>query len=221
MNLGELRTDTRFYLNEASPIFWSNAELNAAINKGCTKVFNLIKSLSRYHHTARVTFPLVVNQDYYNLPADLKDLRLVTKIAADDGTELPLDRAYMPNPFPWTQGSEIASSGDSSTSDPTGYMLVGKYIRFLPVPTSTTTIRLYYEARLVSLTADADVPAFELDYHDMASLWAAILSRPKNEEDATDLKELFKEREGDLIRDMIHHAPNPYTDTQSYLQGMP
>lgn len=224
MNLSQLRSLTRTYLNEdagATQPFWSDATLNDLINVGVRKVYNLILSLSRYHYTKRVTFTTTPGVEYYNLPADLKDLRLVTRVGSD-GTELPMNRLYLPYPFPWVEGHEIASTSDTAqATEASSYMVVGGTIRINPIPTSTYTIRLYYEARLTPLVADTDTPPFDDDYHDMAAKWAAVEARVKNAEKADDLIVLYKERHQDLVQDLLHHLPSPYTEVEGYLQGLP
>lgn len=215
MNLGELRNLVRSHLNEPEPVFWTDAELNTHINVGVRKAHALIKSMSRYHFTTRVTFQTVAGTEYYNLPNNAKDIRLVTTVTSD-GMELPLNHMYMPNPFPWAPALTLESN--TNGEPPTSYMIVGKTIRLVPIPTSAYTIRLYYEARLVNLTADSDVPTFEEDYHDLAAVWAAILARVKDRQPSEDLAMIMKVRQDDMVLDLFHRLPNPYTEVEGYLQ---
>lgn len=215
MNLGDMRGLLREYINEPSPVFWTDAKLNEYLNVGVRKVHALIKSMSRYHFTTRATFQTIAGTEYYNLPNNLKDLRLVT-VLSPESTEIPMRALYMPNPFPWAPafGDQSEFHGDP----PLNYMLVGRTIRIAPMPSAAYTIRLYYEARLVDLTADENTPTFEEDYHDMAVKWAAIEARIKDRQQSTDLSAVFEERKNDLILDLFHRLPNPYTEVEGYLQ---
>lgn len=220
MNLGQIRTSVREFLNEPFAAFWSDAVLNTWINVAVPKCTNLIKNTSRYHFTTRVTFQTVVGQDYYQLPGDCKDLKFVSVIT-DDGSELPLAQAPWPNPFLFTEDPLPTSANNDANDIPAGYWIVGASIRVLPVPSSVLTFRLYYEARLIQLIKDSDTPTFDADYHDMASVWAAKLSRVKNGEGTGDLDSIWASRENDLIQDVFHRFPMPSMETSSYLQGLP
>jgi hypothetical protein len=213
MNLGDMRGLLREYINEPSPVFWTDAKLNDYINVGVRKCHALIKSMSRYHFTTRATFNTIAGTEYYNLPNNLKDLRLVT-VLTPESVEVPMRMLYMPTPFPWAPsfGTDIHSE------PPCNYMLVGRTIRIAPVPSGVHTIRLYYEARLVDLVSDDNTPTFEEDYHDMAVKWAAIEARIKDRQQSTDLSAVFEERKNDLILDLFHRLPNPYTEVESYQQ---
>jgi len=220
MNLGEIRSMTREYLNEPIAAFWSDAVLNSWINRSTRKVTVHIKNVSRYHFTTRANFQTVAGQEYYQLPANLKDLKYVSKLTTD-GTELPLERAPWPNPFAWTEDPLPTSTSTSPNDVPAGYWIVGASIRLLPIAAGATTIRLYYEARLIDLVSDEDIPTLDEDYHDMVAIWAAINARIKNSEPTNDLAGLFKERREDLLADVFHRFPMPAQQVEAYLQGMP
>jgi len=220
MNLGEIRTMTRTYLNEPVAAFWSDDELNMWVNRGVRKVTVMIKNVSRYHFTTRANFQTVAGQEYYQLPANLKDLKYVSKLTSD-GTELPMSRAPWPNPFAFTEDPLPTTSNTQSQDVPSGYWIVGASMRLLPIPAAAVTIRLYYEARLVDLVNDADIPTFDEDYHDMAAIWAAVNARIKNSEPTNDLAGIFKERREDLLSDVFHRFPMPAQEVEAYLQGLP
>ena len=220
MNKGEIRALVRQYLNEPLAAFWTDAELDGWINVAVRKATIHIKNTSRYHFTTRANFQTVQGQEYYQLPANLKDLKYVSKIT-DDQTELPLARAPWPNPFSWTEDPLPTSTSTSPTDVPAGYWIVGASIRLLPIATGAITIRLYYEARLINLVSDSDIPTFDEDYHDLAAIWAAINARVKNSEPSTDLAAILKERRDDLFQDVFHRFPMPAQEVESYLQGLP
>lgn len=215
MNLGEIRAQTRTFLNEPSAAFWTDAELNSLINTGQRKVYNAIRNLTQYNFTTRVTFSTVVDQAYYKLPGDLKSLKLVMRID-DENNEVPMDFAYWPHPSNWS--SQLGLSTDQGGL-PDGFWIVGDSLRLVPTPSAIDSFRLYYEARLVDLAADADTPSADADYHDLMALWAAILARTKQSWPADDLKDIYKSRENDCLKDILTRLPANQQETEGYLQN--
>jgi len=247
MNLGELRSLVRFHLNEPVAVFWSDSDLNRAINIGRSKVHNLIKNLSQMHYTTRATFVAVAGQSYYGLPADLKDLKLVVKIIA--GIETPLD--YAPWPDPTVFSPQISS--DATGLSPQCYWLVGNAIRIIPPPTQsgavittgggggaggaatpnrwqliTTTSRQIHTYRLLGPTGSAIVPivtvsagpSFRLYYEARDVNLVADTETPSYDADYhEDLKDIFKERKNDLVGDLLHHLPYPQQEVEAYGSG--
>jgi len=190
MNLGQIRSLVREYLNEPVAALWTDANLNLHINTAVRKSTDMIKNLSRNHFTTRATFQTVSGQEYYQLPANCKDIKIVT-IVSTDGVEIPIFHATWPNPFKWTDpaigpGVGVFAPGDLVQT----VWIVGASIRLVPIPGAAFTMRLYFEARVNDLTADSDVPTFDEDYHDMAAKWAAMEARVKNQQSSADIAAL-------------------------------
>lgn len=224
MNLGDLKGMVRTYLNEPASVtdkFWTDAEIVQFINVGVRVVHNKIKTVSRGHFTTRATFSTVSGTEYYGLPANLKDLKMLTYQAAD-GSEKYIHRHEGPNPFVWAQGLRVGTTTNLSGSQdgPSAYWVVGNQLRILPIPGSAMTLRMYYEARITSLVNESDVPSFDEDYHDLAAKWAAIELKPKNQDGTEELASTFEKRESDMVQDLFHRLPSPYSMTKAYLQGI-
>lgn len=221
MNLGEVRSLVRTYLNEGSAAFWSDATLNTLINIAAKKIHILIKNTSRFHFTTRSTFSTVAGSDWYQLPGDCKDVKHVTKIVVSDSNqEMPLYRAPSDNPFPFTDAPLSDNNPFNQDDNPSMYWIMGASIRLIPKPTAAVTIRLYYEARITDLVNASDTPACDSDYHDMVAKWAAIESATKDEKLRGDLLKLFAIREQDLISDVFHRVPAPPQEVEGYMQGI-
>lgn len=218
MNLGEIREKVRGYLNEPLPAFWTDAELKGHINTGMRKVHNRIKTVSRYHFTTRATFSTVAGTEYYSLPADCKDLKLVTWIDTD-GRETPLGRAPWPDPTAFTPPGLLDPSVGSGFDGPTFYWIVGASIRLLPRPAAVSTIKLYYEARITDLSGDADLPSCDADYHDMIAKWAALEAGVKDNKPQEVLIGLYRSREDDMLQDVLHRVPANAQETESYIDS--
>lgn len=216
MNRGEIRDLVREYLNEPVAAFWTNAQLNIHIDTGMRKVHNRIKTVSRYHFTTRATFSTVVGSEYYSLPTDCKDVKLVTWMDSDS-REKPLYRAPWPDPTAFTPAGLLDPSASTGLEGPGFYWIVGTALRILPRPASVQTIKLYYEARLSAMSSDADIPTCDSDYHDMIAKWAALEAGVKDEQSQQGLAGLYKVREEDLMQDVLHRVPSPVQETESYL----
>lgn len=216
MNLGEIRNLVRIYLNEPTATFWTDATLNTLINVSLRKVHNRIKSTSRYHFTTRATFPTISGTEYYSLPTDCKDLKMVTRLDAT-GKETPLAYIPWPDPTTFTPTGFLDPSLGASYDGPLAYWVVGQAMRLLPRPAAVVTMKIYYESRLTDLSADVDLPSYDADYHDMAAKWAAIEAGIPNNNDLDELKRLFKERDEDMIQDVLHRVPAPSQEVESYL----
>lgn len=216
MNLGQIRTLVRVYLNEPTAAFWSDAVLNTLINVAVPKVHNRIKSASRYHFTTRATFPTISGTEYYALPTNCKDVKLVTRLDTD-GRETPLSFIPWPDPSEMTPAGFMDPSLGASYDGPLSYWIVGAAVRLLPRPAAVVTMKLYYEARLTALSADGDLPSCDADYHDMAAKWAAIEASPKNNQDISTMLKLYDKRDEDMIQDVLHRVPAPAQEVSSYL----
>lgn len=217
MNRSAIRTLTREYLNEPFAAMWTDAQLNIHINTGMRKVHNRIKAVSRYHFTTRATFPTVSGTEHYNLPADCKDVKAVAFIDADSRENF-LSKCPWPNPDAFTPPGLLDPSSGTGLEGPAYYWLIGSAIRLLPRPAGVYTIKLYYEARLTDLTADVDIPTCDADYHDVIAKWAALEAGIKDEKKQENLKDLYKDRDNDLVQDVLHRVPAPAQETESYLE---
>ena len=221
MDLGDLRVLTRTYLDENASVvdkFWTDSEVTTAINTGVKRTHNKIKNTGRWHFTSRATFSTAVGVEYYALPANLKDLKIVS-FEDSVGVEHWLRRDAGPNMFAWNVAGVGLLSTNTNDVAPFSYWVVGSTIRILPVPQLIRTIRLYYEARIVDLVSESDAPSFDEDYHDMAAKWAAMELMVKNQDDPRGVAALLAAREEDLTRDMLRRLPEPYTATTAFLQG--
>ncbi len=143
-------------------------------------------------------------------------MKLVTRLDTT-GREIPLAFIPWPDPTEFTPAGFTDPSVGSGFDGPASYWIVGAAIRLLPRPAAVVTMKLYYEARLTALSANGDIPSFDADYHDMAAKWAAIEAGIPNNNDLEELKRLFKERDEDMIQDVLHRVPAPSQEVSSYL----
>lgn len=56
-------------------------------------------------------------------------------------------------------------AGSTSTGTPYHYTMINRTLYLGPIPSETASYTLLYEKRLTELSADADVPAFDSEFH--------------------------------------------------------
>lgn len=197
MNRGDIRSLVRIWLNERSPGFWLDADLNTLISIANQKVNSLISSLKEDFFTASATFSTVGGQKSYIFPTDLRFLRRIEHTNALDITdverldELPFPDSEQHQDWQWV-----------SQSKPKRYRIVGNHFELWPIPDDIYTMRIYYDQLQVALALDPDIPLSPGDFHDMVAVWTVILALPKGSEDSLEYKAIWADRKNDLILTM-------------------
>ena len=215
MNLSELRTATRNLLNEEVPGFWSDAQLNSYINLGVLRVNSIISGIREDFFTVSATFVMTAGTSLYALPSDC---RFVRRIEIYDPTDpnsiIKIDEMKFPR---------LEANGDwlfTQNAQPKKFVLINNQMRFLPIPDSTYNIRIYYDARPVTLADDADAPTAPEDFHDLIVFWACILAKKQNEDDDAGFGTLFNIRKSELIETLTRRGGEDSLPVEAYLQGI-
>lgn len=215
MNLGEIRSMARTWLNEPTASFWTDAELNRFIDYGSKKLDRTIITLDRNMMLPSVTFTTTANTKAYGLPTDFQSMvRLEHYVASDVSDIDKIDEIRFPR---------VEGQGEwpvSSTGKPSRYFIRDKQIEFLPCPDDAYTIRLYYNKLQTAMTVDTDIPPSPSDFHDMIALWAVILALPKNGDSPDHFVGLYKEREKDLSEALVGRDGGDPMYVEGYLEGM-
>ncbi len=225
-----MRTTLRSLLNEPSPGFWSDSQLNQYLSMGANRVNTIIVAMRQEWFTIPVTFNTQVFvsgsvSNSYSVPSDLIEIRRVELLQDPSNTEttiVKLDELK----FPRTE-----AGGDwlfTAPGQPVRYIYTGQAIRLLPPPDSVYTIRLYYTQRPLDITADSAVPTTPIDFHDMIIFYAGMLARRQNEddEDCNPLSEgnsfpcLWKNRKSELVRVFTNRGGEDSKAVEAYLEGV-
>ncbi len=214
MNRGEIRTLTRFWLNEATAGFFSDPDLNTLINIGNQKVNRKIAALDEDFFTVSQTFPTVANTKSYTLPVAFRGMVRLEHYNAADASDIDKIDSL---PFPRSEGS--GAWPFSQPGKPRRYILRDDQIDLWPIPDAVYTLRMYFDNRQNDFSADADVPSSPLDFHELIALWTTILALPANHEGSDEYKTLYANGEIDLIESISGRKTRDPQTVEGYLEG--
>lgn len=229
MNLGQLRTVARNLLNEPTPGFWSDAQLNQYLSLGATRVNTIITAMRQEWFTIAVTFNTVVYvpnsvSNVYNLPPDLMEIRrleLIQDPAAPETSIVKLDELK----FPRTE-----AGGDwlfTAPGQPVRYLFRNQQIVLTPPPDSVYLMRLYYTQRPLDISNDLATPTTPVDFHDMIAFYACMLAKKQNEDEemcmggeGNNFACLFKSRKQEMIENIQNRGGEDSKAVEAYLEGI-
>lgn len=176
MNRGTIRQKARRLLDENTPRFWDDADLNDYIQRGYYYYWQWLVDNSNARSYKQVALDLIQNVRNVALPADYVQTRLVEKIYNGGLNSMPLiyqerfDDAQYSSP----------TSGDAYFPR---YSYVGTNLVFNPTPIATEigNIRLTYVYRPLELTSDVQEPDLDPIYHDLLVLYTVVEAKKKEE----------------------------------------
>jgi len=162
----------------------AGTELLRYANLAYKDLYAQIVLSKEFYFTTSTTISIVGGTDTYALPSDFYKL---------DGVDLSLDNSgrYLTlRPLQFAERNKFRS-GLALTTAPFGqvfkYVLVGSNIRFIPIPSQTNTVQLWYTpepALITSLSTTLSIPIGGDEY---MSLYMACAMLAKEESDNTQL----------------------------------
>lgn len=158
MTFTQIQTEIRTRLDEASVIFWADADIREAINDGYQEMSD---ASEWYERNANIN--LTINTVYYDLTSSsiLTDEFLAMKQAFNNQENWWLDPRTV-----WDLDASYRG-WESVTGPPKRFFMRGLWFLGLdPKPPATSgTVRLYYSAMPAALSAGGDVPGFPQEFH--------------------------------------------------------
>lgn len=155
VTLQEIRQAIRDNILEKTPGFWTDAELNKAINAGYSDLLYVDPPITS------VDITLTPGVDQYPLPNNLISVESVTV----EGRDLPPYRYMLYPPY---------------EGEPVGYQLAGDALRVIPKPDKAYTVTLRYAYEPPPLVADTDVPLLPERYHYLLILYGTFWALRKD-----------------------------------------
>jgi hypothetical protein len=230
MNLGQMRTLLRSLLNEPTPGFWTDSQLNSYLSMGANRLNSIITAMRQEWFTIPVTFNTQVYSpgvvpNRYAVPSDLIEVRRLEWIvdpSNPDTSAVKLDELR----FPRTEaGGEWPFT---APGHPARFIFTGQAITLLPPPDSVYLMRLFYTQRPLDPTTDTAVPTSPVDFHDMIVFYGGMLAKRQNEDDITgsimtegnNFADLFKNRKAELIRVFTNRGGEDLKAVEGYLEGI-
>lgn len=190
MNLGELRTKTRYYLDDDSGTWWVDGEVNNYINIAYGHYYQeLISHGYDGLLQAPVNLNIVASTDTIALPTDFFKVKTLLRVI--DTRKIPLKyyRNYDNTEYTTNCGEYVPT-----------YDFQGLNLKLYPVPDSSYTagLTLRYWPVMEELVDDIDAPVdgFIVSWHNMIPLLAAIFAKGGREEsDISGLSSLLQKIE--------------------------
>jgi len=183
VTLLQLKTQSRQRADMENSQFISDAELTAYINNSAAELYDLLIGVYEDYKITSSTIAVTPNTDLYTLPADFYKLRGVDLVLDSLGNAVTL------RPFNFSERNAYLFT---PTWNVVGlsylrYHMLGDSIKFVPVPNTTQTVKLWYIPAITPLVADGDLLDGVNGFQEYIIVDAAIKMRVKEETDTTDL----------------------------------
>jgi len=187
--LSELRTRARRRADAVGNNFFSDAEINDYINIGLGELHDVLVSKQEDYFVSSVSFSLVSGQAEYSFASiNLGNFYKALAVDSTQGNDtFRIKRFSLADRNKYQ--SNIAFHNSRGYAD-YEYSIQGNSIKFLPEPTSTDTITLWYIPKCVKLENDADETDNRINsnWEEYAVISAAIKMRQKEETSVTSLE---------------------------------
>jgi hypothetical protein len=158
MNRGEMRTKTRRKLNEASATFWTDTDINDALNEGYAEMADASEFYER-----QAMVPTLKGRTYYDLSLILPDTFLSPRRAYN-----PVTSRWLDPTDPLQQDHHNFVQWELTQGEPIRYLMRGNWwMGVWPKPAQDGPgMRLLYTAIPEAMSADTDEPLFPVEFHE-------------------------------------------------------
>ena len=188
-SLSELRTRARRRADAVGNNFFSDAEINDYINIGMGELHDILVSKQEDYFVSKVSFSLVDGQAEYSFASiNLSNFYKALGVDSTQGSDtFRVKRFSLADRNKYQ--SNIALHNSRGYAD-YQYAIQGNSIRFLPEPSSTDTITLWYIPEYVNLVNDTDETDSRINsnWEEYAIISSAIKMRQKEETSTTSLE---------------------------------
>lgn len=193
--------DLRARLDEASPRFWSDAELTVWLNEGCRAIARRAEVIQSFNTTVAG----VAGIQSYALPTDVIRLHRVSFVPSGSTQNYPMkpstddamDRVWGINP---TQQASYPSFYTlwGTPGLPAGVSQLK--MKVYPVPAQAGTFQIYYYRQPVAMVAGGDIAEIPAGWDDLLPLYAEHVALLKDKDDRwKEVKARFDEEIAYLI----------------------
>jgi hypothetical protein len=184
VTLGELKTQSRQRADMENSTFIGDAELTSMINSSAAELLDLLIGVYEDYNLSSQNVSVVPNTDTYDLPSNFYKLRGVDLVLDANGNAVTL------RPFNFGERNNYMFT---PTWNVVGlpylrYHLQGNRVRFVPIPSTTQTVKLWFIPCLTRLVDDGDVLDGVNGYEEYVIIDAAIKMRIKEETDTSELE---------------------------------
>ena len=184
VTLLSLRNQARQRADMENSTFVSDSELNTYINASAAELYDLLIGVYEDYKLTSQNIAVVPGTDTYTLPTDFYKLRGVDLVLDSLGNAVTL------KPFNFQERNSYLFT---PTWNVVGlsylrYHMQGNSIRFVPVPNTAQSIKLWYIPAISTLSLDADLLDGVNGFEEYVVIDAAIKMRTKEETDTSELE---------------------------------
>lgn len=175
-------------------------EANNIINASAAELYDLLVTNFEDYYTSSSTISVVSGTDTYSLPASFYKLLGVDLVIDSNGNAVTLKRFSFSdrNAFLFTPTMSVVGLAYLR------YMLQGQNIKFVPLPSSASTVKLWFIPTLTPLSADSDTFDGINGWEDYIIVDSAIRFLTKEESDTSSLAA----EKASIIKRINDSAPN-------------
>lgn len=216
--LAEIRTQARDRADMTNSTFIGDAEWNRYINAAAKELYDmLVGAYGDDYYLSDSTLSVTSGTESYDLPADFYKLRGVDLILSNE-------RSYSLKPFNFMERNRYKNGNLTwifNRDTNVRYRLFNGKIRFLPIPSGTYNIKLWYIPKMTELSADSDEFDGINGWEDYIVVDAAIRGLVKEESDPSALM-VERQKLMDRINSMAPNrdAGESYTVSDSSKDGL-
>lgn len=181
--LGSLRTLVRDRIDEATAVFWPDAQLNRWINEGCRVIARDAEVIQSFN--TQIT--IVAGTAKYALPGDFIRAHRAEFVPTGSTSTYPLRHST------YDEMDQIWGIWQSQQSSyPLFFVIWGTplasvpnadatlEVQFYPVPSQAGVVNLFYYRHPQAMSADADVAEIPVGWDDLVACYAEYMALRKN-----------------------------------------
>lgn len=212
VTLAELKTQSRQRADMENSTFIGDDELTTIINSSASELYDLLIGVFEDYKLTSSTLSITPNTDTYNLPSDFYKLRGVDLVLDANGNAVTL------KPFNFGERNNYMFT---PTWNVVGlpylrYHLQGNSMRFVPIPSTTQTVKLWYIPAITRLVNPSDTLDGVNGFEEYVIVDAAMKMRIKEESGIDELlvsKQMLTQRINAMASNRDAGEPERVTDT--------
>lgn len=179
VTLGTLKTAARERADMVNSKFISDDELARYINASVKDLYDKLINAGEFYFFSSADISIVANTSAYNLPSDFYKILGVDLLVDTNGNAVTL------KPFQFEQRNSFLFT---PTWNVVGlsymrYMIQGNQLKFVPMPSGSATVRIYYAPVFADLVSDATTFDGVNGWEEYVILDSAIKMLTKEESD--------------------------------------
>lgn len=183
LTLAQLRTQVRQRADMVNSQFISDSELTSFVNTSIAELYDLlVQKFGNTYFLSTANISLVSGTDTYNLPTDFYKL-IGVDLVLSNGEASTMKRFEFNERNQYTTALYRGNFGVAYLR----YHVQGNTIRFMPIPDSSDTVKVWYAPLPVYLVADGDVFNGYSGWEEYPIVDAAIKCLEKEESSTTAL----------------------------------